>query len=64
MQWIYNNGDRIIQHFTNKKAVRKFRQCRDQYASFFAEFPLSPSCWSDVVEDSTVNPLVAFTNLL
>ena len=25
---------------------------------------LSPSCWSDVAEDSTVNPLAAFNNLL
>ena len=25
---------------------------------------LSPSCWSDVAEDSTVNPLAALKNLL
>ena len=25
---------------------------------------LSPSCWPDVAEDSTVNPLAAFDNLL
>ena len=24
MQYIDNNGDRIIEHFTNKKAVREF----------------------------------------
>ena len=24
MQYIGNNGDRIIEHFTNKKAVREF----------------------------------------
>ena len=41
MQCIVNNGDRIIKHFTNKKAVRKFHPTlrkRNVFAAHYKYF--------------------------